>query len=280
MSDWGLAKAQAAWVRSRLPGTFLVRDMSWGIMASTVLQVRDGAHDYVVKAGDASNHHIDREIAAHDGWTSALVDSGHAARLIDSLPEERVMLLEYLPGRLVEGSDAEWHPSTYAQAGGLLQRLHSQESCVDEEYEARVNARALVWLEGPHRIEQPIAAEAKHILETDAAPPVDLVPTHGDWQPRNWLVDDGTVRVIDFGRFAFRPAATDLVRLAAQQWQRHPEVESAFFEAYGQDPRDGDRWRMATLREAVGTTCWAFQVGDEEFEAQGHRMLADALHTF
>ncbi|MGW6199374.1 phosphotransferase family protein [Kribbella sp. NPDC055110] len=31
-------------------------------------------------------------------------------------------------------------------------------------------------------------------------PPATLVPTHGDWQPRNWLVDNGTVRVIDFGR--------------------------------------------------------------------------------
>ena len=31
------------------------------------------------------------------------------------------------------------------------------------------------------------------------------------------------------------------------------------------------------LREAVGTAVWAYQVGDEPFEKQGHRMLQDAL---
>ena len=31
------------------------------------------------------------------------------------------------------------------------------------------------------------------------------------------------------------------------------------------------------VAEAVGTAAWAFQVGDEPFEAQGLRMLTDAL---
>jgi hypothetical protein len=29
----------------------------------------------------------------------------------------------------------------------------------------------------------------------------------------------------------------------------------------------------------VGTAAWAYQMGDEEFEAQGHRMIAEALET-
>lgn len=29
---------------------------------------------------------------------------------------------------------------------------------------------------------------------------VQLVATHGDYQPRNWLQDNGQVKVIDFGR--------------------------------------------------------------------------------
>jgi hypothetical protein len=31
------------------------------------------------------------------------------------------------------------------------------------------------------------------------------------------------------------------------------------------------------VREAIGTTAWAYQVGDELFEAEGHRMIAEAL---
>lgn len=34
------------------------------------------------------------------------------------------------------------------------------------------------------------------------------------------------------------------------------------------------------LREAVSTAAWAYQVGDEAFEKQGHRMLAETLEDF
>lgn len=107
-----------------------------------------------------------------------------------------------------------------------------------------------------------------------------VVPTHGDWHPRNWLIDQGIVRVIDFGRFAMRPASTDLTRLAAQQWNGHPELEAAFFDGYGDDPRDPELWRLEALRQAVGTACWAHKVGDEAFEQQGHRMLVEALAAY
>jgi Ser/Thr protein kinase RdoA (MazF antagonist) len=104
-----------------------------------------------------------------------------------------------------------------------------------------------------------------------------LVPTHGDWQPRNWLWDDGVVRVIDLGRADLRPAASDLVRLAAQQWRGRPELEEAFLEGYGGDPREPGAWHRLRVAEAVGTAVWAHGVGDEAFEQQGHRMIADVL---
>ena len=34
---------------------------------------------------------------------------------------------------------------------------------------------------------------------------------------------------------------------------------------------------VGRIVEAVGTAAWAYQVGDEEFEAQGHRMIATLL---
>ena len=110
--------------------------------------------------------------------------------------------------------------------------------------------------------------------------PATVVPTHGDWQPRNWLVHRGEIRAIDFGRFDFRPAATDLCRLAVQQWRGRPELEQAFLDGYGADPRSAPSWRIDLLQEAVGTAVWAFQVGDAAFEDQGHRMLREALQLF
>ena len=103
------------------------------------------------------------------------------------------------------------------------------------------------------------------------------MPTHGDWQPRNWLHHDGTVSVIDFGRADLRPAYTDLARLDAQDFRRDPALERAFLDGYGADPREPASWHRQRVREAVGTAVWARLVGDEEFEAQGHRMIAEAL---
>lgn len=85
------------------------------------------------------------------------------------------------------------------------------------------------------------------------------------------------VRAIAFGRFAYRPAMTDLARLAAQQWRGRPALERAFLDGYGPDPREPDLWRLNALREAIGAACWAYQVRDEPFERQGHRVLAEAL---
>ncbi len=81
--------------------------------------------------------------------------------------------------------------------------------------------------------------------------PTAVVPTHGDWQPRNWLVDDGVVRAIDFGRAELRPAMTDLVRVAAVDFSGRPDLERAFVEGDGRDPRlvDPAAWHRAQVME-------------------------------
>ena len=108
-------------------------------------------------------------------------------------------------------------------------------------------------------------------------PPSPLVPTHGDWQPRNWLVHEDAVRVIDFGRADLRPAHTDLGRLAAQQFRSDRSLERAFLDGYGADPREPAAWLRLRIRDAVGTAAWAYKVGDEAFERQGHRMIAEVF---
>lgn len=83
--------------------------------------------------------------------------------------------------------------------------------------------------------------------------------------------------VIDFGRAGLRPSYTDFARLAAQDFGRDPALEAAFLEGYGADPREPAAWHRQQVREGIGTAVWAHLVGDERFEAQGHRMIADAL---
>ncbi|MCQ1954701.1 phosphotransferase [Arthrobacter sp. zg-Y238] len=275
-----LSVRQAELVESWLPGVRLVTDLSWNILDTAVLEVADTHRRYVVKAVGPSNHHIGREIDAHESWVSVWSRQNRAPKLVQADRSENILVTEYLDGSLVEGTAAEYDPETYRQAGHLLRIFHDLTARTDVDYEVRATAKALSWLEKPHRISQSHVARVRAILDGYRPKPVVLVPTHGDWQPRNWLMDGSELRVIDFGRFELRPAATDLCRLAVQQWRSSSYLEAAFFEGYGPDSRDTELWNVTLLREAVSTAAWAYQVGDHKFEAQGHRMLRDALTNF
>lgn len=277
-----LTSAQLELLSLWLPTMELAADHSWGLVDTTVLEVVSGADRFIVKAAGDSDHHLEREIRAHRRWLEPWTSAGRAPDLVHADLDAKIIVTRYQPGRLVLGSEAAEQPDTYRQAGELLAQLHRQPgaSVVDDNYEQRVNARSLAWLDQSHRIAPLVEERLRALVTSWPTGPATLVPTHGDWQPRNWLIEDGLVSVIDFGRADLRPASTDLARLAAQEFRRAPDLEAAFFEGYGSDPRDPESWHRMQVREAIGTAAWAFQVGDEGFEAQGHRMIAEALGDF
>lgn len=273
-----LTERQRRLVEHWLPGAVVERSHGWGLVATTVLEVVHGGDRFIVKAGGPYDHHIARELEAHEKWLGPWTSIGRAPVLVHGDREAKLLVTRWLPGRLVLGSSHADDPSTYRQAGLLLAMLHGQqEPMVDDAYEAAENAKSLAWLDKPHRIEPATEARLRARIASWPTPPVALVPTHGDWQPRNWLVDGSTVSVIDFGRAALRPAMSDLTRLAVQDFARDPLLEKEFLRGYGSDPREPEAWGRLLVREAVGTAVWAHQVGDEAFEAQGHRMVAEAL---
>ena len=283
-TDWTagkLSRGQRDFVRAQLGDEIeLVSDMSWGLVDTRVLHVQAGAEHFVVKAAGPDDHHIGREITAHESATGALLSQDLCARLVAADRESNILITTFAPGTLVEGTAAERSPELYAQAGAVLRAFHGENGRLDDEHESRETDRALERLAQAHRIADDVVDRVRETLSGYSPRPILVVPTHGDWQPRNWVFDGHQVRAIDFGRFAYRPAASDLCRLAAQQWRADPRLEDAFLSGYGGDPRDPEVWPIDVLREAVGTAVWAYQVGDEPFEKQGHRMLQDALRQF
>lgn len=272
-----LSAAQRDLLTQWLPGLQVEADHSWGLVGTTVLEVTQAGERLIVKAGGPADHHIARELAAHRAHLAPWTSIGRAPLLRHADLAEKILVTEYLPGRLVLGDPAADATETYVQAGDLLRRLHAQGGPVDPDYAHRLRDHARRWLDGPHRIPPDTEERLRAELDRWVPEPAALVPTHGDWQPRNWLIHDGLVSVIDFGRADLRPAMSDLARLAAQDFRRDPRLEAAFFEGYGPDPREPHAWHRLCLSEAIGTAAWAYQVGDESFEAQGHRMIDDAL---
>lgn len=293
--DTGLDDHQIAFVLRTLPGAVLVADDSWGLLDTKVLHVVNGNVSYTVKASGQDNTHFPRELEAHRTVTDALRTAGDTGALVAADEQHRVLVLERVPGHLALGTADEHDPEVHRQAGIVLRRLHDHGTRHDPTFLLHEQAKALRALDAPHRISHDVVARIRAALEmlpTDHADE-SLVPTHGDFHPRNWIVDDEDddeedardsrrrrLRVIDFGRFGWRPASFDLTRLAVLHWQHDPALEAAFFDGYGDDPREPGAWRWLQLREAVGTATWAYAVGDESFEAQGHDMLRGALAAF
>ncbi|WP_040884126.1 aminoglycoside phosphotransferase [Janibacter sp. HTCC2649] len=272
-----LSPAQRERVGEWLPGAVFVRDHSWGLTGTVVLEAVVGPDRVIIKAADESDGHLARELRAHREWLGPWVAAGRAPQLLHADGDARVLVTQFIPGELVEGKAAEREIETYRQAGALLAALHGQLEVADEGYWKQEQLGALGWLDKEHRIDAEIETRLRSIVGSWPTPVSVLVPTHGDWQPRNWVTHEGVVSAIDFGRAALRPAYTDLSRLSAQQFLRDPRLEDAFLEGYGSDPRDPEGWQRQRIREAIGTAVWAHQVGDADFEAQGHRMLAAAL---
>lgn len=260
-----------------LPALAVGKDHSWALGQTTVLEVACGEDRYIVKAAEKQDHHLRRELRAHQEWLGPWTSAGRAPSLAYVDLDAGILVTRFLGGNLVLGTRYVHEPDTYRQAGELLAILHQQKRLVDPEYETQENHKALSWLDRPHRISAEVERRLRREVVSWETIPATLVPTHGDWHPRNWLVDNGQIRAIDFGRAALRPATTDFERLAVQEFKGHPELESAFFDGYGADPREDRAWRRQAIRAAISTTVWAHQVGDELFEAQGHTMIADVL---
>jgi hypothetical protein len=272
-----LSPRQRELVDQWLPGASVERDHSWGLVATTVLEMTWAGARFIVKAGGADDHHIERELHAHRHWLSPWTSRGRAPALVQGSAEAKLLVTTYLPGELVLGSAHAGDPAAFRQAGELLALLHAQTAVTDGDYERHQNEKSLALLNGPHRIAAATVQRLQAEISSWPTPAASLVPTHGDWQPRNWLVHEDVVSVIDFGRAAMRPAFTDFVRLAAQDFRDDPGLETAFLDGYGADPRETDGWHRQRIREAIGTATWAYGVRDESFEAQGHRMIAEAL---
>ncbi|MEH1167864.1 phosphotransferase [Micromonospora sp. CPCC 205539] len=272
-----LLTRQRALLDQWLPGATVEKDHSWGLVQTTVLEMTHAGARLIVKAGGDSDHHVERELHAHLTWLSQWTRLGRAPILQHGDADAKLIVTRYLPGELVLGSEHADDPATYRAAGELLALFHAQTRVADDDYESRENEKALAWLNGPHRITSGTVGRLRAEITGWPTPGAVLVPTHGDWHPRNWLIHDGVVSVIDFGRAAMRPAYTDLTRLAAQEFRRDATLETAFLDGYGTDPRQTDAWHRTRVREAIATAAWAHRVGDEPFEAQGHRMIAEAL---
>ncbi|WP_244330208.1 phosphotransferase enzyme family protein [Streptomyces prasinus] len=114
------------------------------------------------------------------------------------------------------------------------------------------------------------------VARAEGVPPLDRVPTHGDFQLRNLLLDqDGSLAVIDFERSEPGPAIRDLVRLA-DAWATQPRLCDAFMAGYGREltPAEEERFVIDSALDALSGIQYGTTHSDAETQDRGHRTLA------
>lgn len=294
-----LTPPQRALVDAWFPGWDLEEDLSWGLQGIAVLRLATAAGPVVIKASE-TRHHLVREARAHRQMTGPLLalDPPRAARLLHADTRAGVVAASWLPGSLVEGSGHERSPEVFRQAGELLARVHVPRERTAGYDPAVLNkvgdflARA-AGLAPPEHLRA-----AERLAAAHRSGPRWLSATHGDYSPRNWVLDGAPssgalLRVIDWGRAGYRPWVTDLVRLE-HQWFQPPTdpaprsgghdgggLRAAFYAGYGRDPaEEPDSWRLDNILQALGTIVWSREVGDAAFEEEGRRMLARVVDWF
>ncbi len=235
--------------------------------------------DYVVKASGQATRTSPG--SSRPTATAGRASSAPGLPLVAADEDARVLVLDRLPGRLALGSPHEHDPDVHRQAGTVLRRFHQQSAREDPPVVPPPRAdKVLRLLDDPHRIDADTAERVRALFETWVPHPVTVVPTHGDWHPRGTGWSTGA---------ASSPSTTVASRSA-----RPPRTAPGSRPVLGATPRaragvprrvrggsrDPEDWRWLQLREAVGTAVWAYAVHDEAFEAQGQRMLRDALTAF
>ena len=127
----GLTPDQRALLTEWFPGAVVVKDHSWGLVETTVLELTHEATRLIIKAGGPNDHHIEREVHAHLNWLRPWTPSGHAPTLLRFDTDAKLLATRYLPGDLVGETERADEPDTYRQAGQLLALLHAQPAVVD-----------------------------------------------------------------------------------------------------------------------------------------------------
>ena len=264
-------------VARRLIGPFeVVADLSWTDLGlSIVLEVRTPDGRSLIVKSHNDGYRNDLEVAAYQKWVPAIAD--RAPALVAH--EDGLVLVITKLGAGPPADDLA--PAVYADAGRVLRRFHAcEEAIVDPTWAEQRLANLQTWID--RMPEGLIDPDDVAFVEREAAvlrelPPPPLVPTHNDFQPRNWRVDaDGRVFVFDFEKARHEWWTHDIQRMWWREWLQRPDLRDAFLEGYGRELDETERagLRANSARGHLVQIVWATAHGDLPFAEEGRVQLA------
>lgn len=224
-----------------------VADRSWPDGKSSVYELRDGegVSWFVKQHHDPASYSA--ELFAYRRWVSAVADRAPVLRAHDD--SQLALVVSAVPSSGIR----DWRDDDIRRdAGALLRRFHTGESFgLWDDIAAVKQAAVEQWV----RREDGLLARREVDFVSGCAtalaslPKPARVPCHRDYTPRNWVIDNGRVQVIDFEDAGADAWLTDIGRVTIGYWRDEPHLTDAFLDGYGR--------RLSTDEVAVMTCCRA-----------------------
>lgn len=253
-------------------------DVSWAREQSRVWRA-GGAEggEWYVKIHQNDRFHR-REVTALRGWVPALGPA--APRLVAADAQLRAVVLTAVGGRSLHGAGhpPEQQRHIFHRIGQLAAAIHTSApprpaagTLPLGKLERHLNGARPHLAPGDEEFIRTTTEKAAHL------PAPDVVPTHGDLQPRNlrWDEDADALYVIDFERSEEGPAARDFVRLS-DAWHGRPDLQQAVMDGYGRPftPEEEAQLTALSVLDSVSGISYGAAHGDPELVERGRRTLA------
>ncbi len=227
------------------------------------LKARLGGADFVLRlcGKDTEVLSIDREteVAA----TRAASDAGVAPEVVRWLPEQRVLVTRFLPGRVMEAAELR-DPATLAVVADALRRIHAGPPLATafptftlvRVYAEAARARGGEVPAEDHAFALELSDRIAGVLGD--RPGHELVPCHNDLLTANFLRSDGDLRIVDWEYAGMNDRFFDLGNLAVNNGLSEDE-EHVLLEAYFGEPVSAARYaslRLMRLMSDVREAMW------------------------
>jgi len=284
------------WAGQVLGRSGVVQDCTWEHRMSRVLRLRDehGAEWFLKR--HLQRDRYDMEVAAYRRWVPAL--GGRAPRLRSCDDRLQAIIVSAVPGEPAPwpappvpgqgGQRAAADLAVQQEAGALLRLLHDAQPPLPwpglgpaKTAELDQLAPLAAGLLTPSELGFARSQVAALAAITTAA----QVPCHHDYTPRNWLLHDGAVRVIDFEWTRLDTPLADLARLHLGAWEGRPDLREGFLDGYGSqlDNTGHVILRGCAALTAVWLTIKARETSQPSFESASRaalrRLITEAALT-
>jgi len=233
-----------------------------GGLSNKNYRVDTATQSYVMRVGTASPELLGIDRGNEVINTDSAWRAGVGPAVIDSLPDEQVLVLGWIEAKTLHTADLQMQPALLTRIAHALRSLHSGAPFQGRFHfpTIRTNYLKKVLKEGyflPDRYLdlEPLVSEMERILDANPEP---LVPCNNDLLAENFLDDGEKIWIIDYEYSGQNEASFEIGNLAAESFL--PEDQLAqLCDVYWQEniPKKLARAKAWSMISRFGWVLWA-----------------------